>query len=62
MRSTVKRSADGDTFQLVLEAQNDEEDEDLRDLYLQGSIQALGETSQGRAQLVLATQVEPRRR
>lgn len=62
MKSTVKRSADSTTFQLVLEAQNDQEDEDLRDLYLQGSILALGETSRGRAELVLATQVEPRRR
>ena len=56
MRYTIKRSPDAPThFHLVLEAQNAEEDEALRSLYLGGSIIALGETDKGKAQLILGT-------
>ena len=56
MRYSIKRSAGDPTkFQLVLEAQNNEEDEALRSLYLGGSIIALGETRKERAELVLGT-------
>jgi hypothetical protein len=56
MRYSIKRSADDPThFQLVLEAQNNEEDDILRSLSLTGSILALGETKRGRAELVLGT-------
>lgn len=56
MRYSIKRSADDPTrFQLVLEAENNEEDEALRSLSLTGRILALGETNRGRAELVLGT-------
>lgn len=54
MRYSIKRGAD-DTIQLVLEAQNDEEDGVLRDLYVNGRIMGLGETKGERAELLLAT-------
>lgn len=63
MRYSINWSADRTSFHLVLEAQNDEEDEILRDLYFAGSFLALGETGKGRAELVLATSpVDHRRR
>lgn len=54
MKYSIKRGLD-DTVQIILEAQNDNEDEVLRELYLNGRIMALGETDGGRAELVLAT-------
>jgi len=56
MRYSIKRSADDPTqFQLVLEAQNNEEDEVLHSLYLGGSIIALGQTRKEHYELVLGT-------
>jgi len=56
MRYTVKRSPDGSgQLQLILEAENKEEDEILESLYHGGSIIALGETKKGHAELVLGT-------
>lgn len=61
VRYTIKRSADDPTqFQLVLEAQNREEDEVLHSLYHGGSIIALGQTSKEHYELVLGTAL-PRR-
>ena len=59
MRYSIKRSAnDPAQFQLVLNAENNEEDEALRSLYLGGSIIALGETRKEMAQLILGTTPE----
>lgn len=54
MRYMIKRSSNDPTkFQLVLTAENNEEDEVLRELAHTGSIIALGETNRGKAELVL---------
>ena len=54
MRYTIKRSSNDPTrFQLVLTAENNEEDEVLRSLAHTGSIISLGETKRGKAELVL---------
>jgi hypothetical protein len=54
MKYRINRSADDPTqFQLVLEATTQEEDEVFRSLYPSGGIIALGETTKGKAELVL---------
>ena len=56
MRYRINRSADDPAkFQLVLEAQNAEEDVVLESLYLEGSIIAMGYTSKEHRELVLGT-------
>lgn len=58
MRYSVKRSPnDPAQFQLVLEAQNKEEDEVIYELYHRGSIIALGETKKQHYELVLGTSI-----
>lgn len=59
MRYRINRSADDPSqFQLVLEAQNAEEDEALESLYLGGSIISMGYTSKEHRELILGTTPE----
>ena len=54
----MKRLAGGTDFQVIMEAQNNDEDAIVQQLYTQGSIIAMGETGAGHRQLILSTSPE----
>ncbi len=60
MKFKVKRSADGTQTQIVISPSNNQESQDLYDMYNRGSILALGSDSKGRYQLVLGTSAPER--
>jgi len=55
MKYYIKRTPDEEVYQLVLEGQNNEEDEVLYDLYINGNIVGLGQTEKQHYELVLRT-------
>lgn len=59
MKATYKRRGDGN-YEIIVEAQNDDEDAIIENVYLTGSMMALGETQQGHKQVILTTGIEPR--
>lgn len=60
MIATFKRMGDGANYEVIIEAQNDEEDAILHDIYATGQLMALGQTPREHVQIILTTGLPPR--
>lgn len=57
MKVSWKQSADATQWQITVEAQNNEEDAILEEMFARGEIMGMGETRQEHRQLILSTRV-----
>jgi hypothetical protein len=60
MIATFKRMGDGANYEVIIEAQNNEEDAILRSIYTTGQLMAMGQTPREHVQIILTSGLPPR--